>query len=81
VHSTDANASRLRNLHLRPGSRNNDVEEYDMCADSACTGCCTDNASENGLNFLIDIEKYTMQRFGSGSGIVEFQCFGSPSCP
>ena len=24
--------------------------------------------------FLIDIEKYTMQRFGTGDGIVEWTC-------
>jgi hypothetical protein len=74
VHSKDANAYRLRNLHLRQGTRNIDVVVYDMCADSDCDGCCTDNATENGLNFLIDIEKYTMQRFGSGSGTVDWYC-------
>ena len=33
-----------------------------------------ENATQNGLNFLIDIEKYTMQRFGTGDGIVDWAC-------
>jgi hypothetical protein len=27
---------------------------------------------------LIDIEKYTMQRFGSGDGIVDWMCLDCP---
>jgi poly(beta-D-mannuronate) lyase len=72
VHEKDASVYRLKNLRLRQGTRQIDVTVYDMCSDSDCSGCCTANARENGLNFLIDIEKYTMQRFGSGEGIVDF---------
>ena len=78
VHERDASAYRLKNLRLRQGTRQIDVTVYDMCADSDCSGCCTRNANANGLNFLIDIEKYTMQRFGSGSGIVDWQCLNCP---
>ena len=49
-----------------------DVTVYDLCSDSDCDGCCSQNAAETG--FLVDIEKYTMQRFGHGDGIVEFAC-------
>jgi hypothetical protein len=72
VHSKDASKYKLKRLLLRQGSRQIEVKVYDMCSDSDCNGCCTQNASETG--FLIDIEKYTMQRFGSGSGIVEYMC-------
>ena len=74
VHEKDASAYRLKTLHLRQSTREIDVVVYDMCSDSDCSGCCTDNATANGLNFLIDIEKYTMQRFGSGQGIVDWYC-------
>jgi hypothetical protein len=78
VHERDANTYKLKNLRLRQGTRQIDVTVYDMCADSDCNGCCTANANQNGIGFLIDIEKYTMQRFGSGSGIVEWQCLDCP---
>lgn len=43
----------------------------DLCSDSDCAGCCTRNLGGDG--HLIDIEKHTMERFGTRSGIVEFQ--------
>jgi hypothetical protein len=72
VHSKDADQYKLKTLRLRQGSKQIDVKVYDMCADSDCNGCCSENCRETG--FLIDIEKYTMQRFGSGGGIVEWMC-------
>ena len=72
VHSKDAGTSRLKTLRLRQGNRQIDATVYDMCSDSDCSGCCTQNARETG--FLIDVEKYTMQRFGAGDGIVEWAC-------
>ena len=74
VHEKDANTYKLKTLRVRQGTLQIDAVVYDMCSDSDCSGCCTDNASANGLNFLIDLEKYTMQRFGSGEGIVDWQC-------
>ena len=74
VHSKDFGKYSLKTLRLKQGSKLLDVTVYDECADSDCSGCCTQNAKQNGLNFLIDIEKYSMQRFGSGDGIVEWQC-------
>lgn len=74
IHSKDAGKYKLKTLRLRQGSHQIDVKVYDQCSDSDCDGCCTINANANGQSFLIDIEKYTMQRFGSGSGIVEWRC-------
>ncbi len=72
VHSKDFGSYKLKTLRLKQGSNAIDVKVYDMCADSDCSGCCTANARETG--FLIDIESYTAQRFGSGDGIVEWAC-------
>ncbi|MAM88548.1 MAG: hypothetical protein CME36_14685 [unclassified Hahellaceae] len=72
VHSKDAGAYKLKTLRLRQGSKSIDVKVYDMCSDSDCNGCCTANSRETG--FLIDIEKHTMDRFGAGSGVVEWSC-------
>jgi hypothetical protein len=74
IHEKDAPTYKLKTLRLRQGTKTIDVKVYDMCSDSDCSGCCTENARQNGLNFLIDIEKYTMQRFGTGDGIVDWQC-------
>jgi hypothetical protein len=72
VHSKDADEYALKTLRLKQGSHQIDVKVYDMCSDSDCDGCCTQNSSETG--FLIDIESYTMDRFGSGDGIVDWAC-------
>jgi hypothetical protein len=77
VHARDADAYKLKTLRLRQNGRMIDVTVYDQCSDGDCNGCCTRNSSETG--FLIDIEKYTMQRFGSGDGIVEFVCLDCPN--
>jgi hypothetical protein len=72
VHSRDASAYRLKTLRLRQGNHQIDATVSDMCSDSDCSGCCTQNARETG--FLIDVEKYTMERFGAGDGIVQWAC-------
>lgn len=58
-------------LRLRQGNRQIDVQVLDLCSDADCNGCCSQNLGGDG--FLVDLEHYTMARFGSGSGIVEFQ--------
>lgn len=73
VHLKDWGWQGLKTINLRQGTRKITAKVYDACSDSDCNGCCTQNATQNGLNYLVDLEKYTMQRFGSGSGIVEFQ--------
>ena len=72
VHSKDAQKYKLKTLRLKQGSHQIDAKVYDFCSDSDCHGCCTQNCKKTG--FLIDIEKYTMQRFGSGEGTVEWTC-------
>jgi hypothetical protein len=72
VHSKDFNKYKLKTLRLKKGGKTIDVVVYDMCADSDCSGCCTDNSRETG--FLIDIESFTAERFGVGDGIVDWAC-------
>jgi hypothetical protein len=72
VHERDFAKYRLKTLRLTQGTRQIDVKVYDMCADSDCNGCCTRNAAATG--FLIDIEKYTKERFGTSSGTVDWVC-------
>lgn len=74
IHSKDAGQYQLKTFRLRQGNKTIDAKVYDMCSDSDCNGCCTINANQNGAGFLIDVEKFTMQRFGTGSGIVEWRC-------
>jgi hypothetical protein len=76
IHSKDAASYRLKTLRVRQGTRQIDAKVYDMCSDSDCNGCCTANAKQTG--FLIDLEKYTMERFGSSDGIVEWMCLDCP---
>jgi len=72
VHSNDSPTYELKTLRVRDGDRTIDVTVYDECSDSDCDGCCTRNASETG--FLIDLESYTAERFGTLDGVVEFAC-------
>lgn len=72
VNSKDASKYKLKTLRIKQGSKQIDAKVYDMCSDSDCDGCCTKNSKKSG--FLIDMEKYTMKKFGSGSGTVDWQC-------
>ena len=74
VHQKHWNRFAGKNLRLRQGGREIVVQVLDLCSDTDCAGCCTNNLGGDG--YLIDIEKHTMQRFGSGSGMVEFQVCG-----
>lgn len=74
IHSKDAKKYKLKTFRLKQGAKQIDAVVYDMCADSDCNGCCTENANAGGIGFLIDVEKYTMQRFGAEDGVVEWQC-------
>lgn len=71
VHLKDWDWMGLHTVNLKQGEHFITGTVYDACSDSDCNGCCTANLG--GDYFLIDIEKYTMQRFGSGSGLVQFQ--------
>ena len=73
VHEKDFEKYKLKTFRLRMNGSTIDAVVYDMCSDSDCDGCCTENAGEIG--FLIDIEKYTRERFdGNGDGVVEWTC-------
>jgi hypothetical protein len=72
VHSKDFEMYKLKTLRLRKGTKELDVTVYDECADSDCSGCCTENAKPSG--FLIDLESYTAARFGVSDGQVEWAC-------
>ena len=73
VHEKDWEKYKLKTFRLRMNGATIDAVVYDMCSDSDCDGCCTENAGEIG--FLIDIEKYTRERFdGNGDGVVEWTC-------
>ena len=73
IHEKDWGKYRGKTFRLRQNSNTIDAVVYDMCSDSDCDGCCTENAGEIG--FLIDIEKYTRERFdGNGDGVVEWTC-------
>jgi hypothetical protein len=74
VHEKDSKTYKLKTLRLKQGSHQIDVVVYDECADSDCSGCCTENAHQNNLNFLIDVESFTMKRFGTGDGVVDWAC-------
>lgn len=74
IHSKDAKQYKLKTFRLKQGTKQIDAVVYDMCSDSDCNGCCTENANAGGIGFLIDVEKYTMQRFGAEDGVVEWQC-------
>lgn len=71
VHMKDWAWLQLKTLRLKQGHREVFVRVYDVCADEDCDGCCTKNLG--GKDHLIDIEKFTMARFGSGEGDVTFQ--------
>jgi uncharacterized protein YkwD len=74
VHEKDWDTYGLKTLRLRSGNSEIDVVVYDVCSDSDCNGCCTQNAGMNGLDFLIDIESYTKDRFGVTGGVIEWMC-------
>jgi hypothetical protein len=72
IHDKHAAQYKLKTLRIRQGDNMIDAKVWDQCSDSDCTGCCTNNSRETG--FLIDLEKYTMERFGGEHGIAEFYC-------
>lgn len=73
VHSKDYNAYKLKTLRLKNKEFMIDAQVVDMCADSDCSGCCTENANTGG-GFLIDLESYGVKRFGLDDGTIEWSC-------
>lgn len=72
VHEKDAQRYKLKTFRITKGDHQIDATVYDLCSDSDCSGCCTANSQNTG--FLIDMESYTVERFGAGDGEVEWTC-------
>ena len=75
VHEKDWEKYKLKTFRLRQNGHTLDAVVYDMCSDSDCDGCCTENAGTIG--FLIDIESYSCKRLnavGDCDGVVEWVC-------
>jgi hypothetical protein len=69
-------------LCLKSGSKTMVVLVIDTCADSDCSGCCTQN--KGSANELIDIESYTAARFGVSDGPIQWADLGptkGDDCP
>jgi hypothetical protein len=71
VHSKDYEWLKGKTIKIKQGSREINATVYDECNDSDCNGCCSTNMGNKDT--LIDLERYTMKRFGSHSGAVEWQ--------
>jgi hypothetical protein len=61
-------------LCIRKGDKTMIVTVLDTCGDSDCDGCCTEN--KGSADALIDLEKYTNERWGLDDGDVEFADLG-----
>lgn len=68
---------RLHDLCLRKGSDTIIVTVLDMCGDSDCDGCCTTNLGS--ADQLIDLERYTHERWGVPDGLIEWADLGPTS--
>jgi hypothetical protein len=69
-------------LCLKSGSKTIVVLAIDTCADSDCSGCCTQN--RGSANELIDIESFTAARFGVPDGPIQWADLGptqGEDCP
>lgn len=73
VHSRDFNTYKLKTFRLKYKEWQIDAQVVDMCSDSDCNGCCTQNANTGG-GFLIDLESYGVKRFGLDDGQIEWAC-------
>jgi len=70
----DFTALKLHDLCLRKGQKLIVVTVLDTCADSDCSGCCTQN--KGSADQLIDIESYTNTRWGVTDGPIEWADLG-----
>jgi hypothetical protein len=64
----------LHDLCLRSGSRTILVTALDECADSDCSGCCTQN--KGNADELVDVESFTDARWGVQDGPIEWADLG-----
>lgn len=64
----------LHRICVRSGDATIVVTVLDTCADSDCDGCCTENLGD--ADALVDLEKYTNERFGVEDGEVQWADLG-----
>jgi len=69
-----ADGLELHNLCIRSGSTTMVVTALDTCGDEDCSGCCTENRGD--ADRLIDLEKYTNERWGLEDGEIEWADLG-----
>ena len=65
---------KLHDLCIRSGSKSMIVTVYDTCADSDCSGCCTEN--RGSADALIDLESFTNARFNVPDGPIQWADLG-----
>jgi len=70
----DFETLKLHDLCLRHGDSTLVVTVLDTCADSDCSGCCTQN--QGSADELIDVESYTNARWGVDDGPIEWADLG-----
>jgi hypothetical protein len=73
--SNGIGALALHDLCIKSGSKTMVVTVLDECADSDCSGCCTQN--KGSAAELIDIESFTDARFGVDDGPIEWADLGA----
>lgn len=74
-----ANGLEGHDLCVKSGNKTIVVTVVDTCGDSDCDGCCTENLGD--ADALIDLEKYTNERFGIEDGEVQFADLGVNDSP
>jgi hypothetical protein len=72
--SNGIGALALHDLCLKAGTKTIVVTVLDECADSDCSGCCTQN--KGSAEELIDIESFTDARWGVPDGRIEWADLG-----
>jgi len=72
--SNGIGALALHDLCLKSGSSTIVVTVLDECADSDCSGCCTQN--KGSADELVDIESYTDARWGVQDGPIQWADLG-----
>jgi len=53
----------LKISQFADGRNSMDVQVVDYCSDKDCEGCCSANMRSGGVDFLVDLEKFTAAKF------------------
>jgi len=63
IHEKDWTTSKYHYIEIQLSNGvTGTLQSWDLCADADCSGCCTTNAQAFGGNFLVDVERRTLQR-------------------